>query len=269
MPFSDVERVIYNNNPLIEVICQLRFPRILSINEFLPAAFQDRIRGDYPLFNVAIEHQQQFTIDSIDTDTPPIPRVVQSEKINNYRFSSADGFWHINLTGTFIALSTSKYSCWEDFLLRMKKPLAALLDIYKPAFYERIGLRYVDAFRRSKLKLDGVDWSELIQPYALGFLSNLLVKNEVRSQNYTVEIDIGNKAIAQIKTTLGFVGSIGNSLPTSNHELSFIVDSDIFYMKKEISELNDSLEYLHNNSTKLIRAIITDRLHKAMGPEKI
>ena len=126
MVFPEANRVIFNNNPLIKVICQLRFPRILSINESQPATFQDFIRQDYPLFNISVEHQQQFSVDSIDKDIPPIPRVVQSEKINNYRFSSADGFWHINLTSSFISLSTSNYSRWEDFLNRMVKPLKAL-----------------------------------------------------------------------------------------------------------------------------------------------
>ena len=64
---------------------------------------------------------------------------------------------------------------------------------------------------------------------------------------------------------MGFVGS----LPVSDPEPSFIVDSDMFFMKKEISELNESLDYLHNNSKKLIRAIIKDRLHQAMDPKKI
>lgn len=268
MVFPEVERVIYKNNPLIEVICQLRFPRILSINETSPAVFQDRIRATYPIFNVTVERQQQFAVDSIDVGTEPIPRIIQSEKINNYRFSSADNFWHINLSSSFFALSTSKYLRWEDFLQRMKEPLAALLEIYKPAFYERIGLRYVDAFIRSKLNLGDIDWSELMQPYVLGFLSNPSLKGEVKSQSSIVEIDIGKKAMVQIKTTLGFVNLKG-SFPGNNSELSFIVDSDMFFMKKEIRELDDSLEHLHNNSTKLIRSIITNKLHQAMGPERI
>lgn len=269
MPFRDVERVIYKNNPLIEVVCQLRFPRILSINECSPAVFQDKIRVDYPLFDVSIENQQQFVIDSIDNDSQPIPRVIQSEKMKNYRFSSSDNFWHINLTSTFISLSTSKYVSWEEFLQKFKKAQEALIEIYKPAFFERIGLRYVDAFRRSNLNLEGVDWSDLIQPFALGFLANTEVKNDVRSHNYLVELDIGNDAMAQIKTALGLVGSIENGLPIGNPEMSFIVDSDMFYIKKEISEIANALDYLHKVSTKLIRAMITDKLHQAMEPKKI
>ena len=47
MAFPEVERVIYERNPLDEVICQLRFPAILKIDE-PPIAFQEQIRTRYP-----------------------------------------------------------------------------------------------------------------------------------------------------------------------------------------------------------------------------
>jgi len=40
----------------------------------------------------------------------------------------------------------------------------------------------------------------------------------------------------------------------------------MFFMRKSIDELDESLNYLHNVSTKLIRAIITEKLHNAMKP---
>ena len=46
--FSNEERMIYAKRQLVEVICQLRFPEILSIDASEPAAFQDRIRREYP-----------------------------------------------------------------------------------------------------------------------------------------------------------------------------------------------------------------------------
>ena len=42
--FSNEERMIYAKRQLVEVICQLRFPEILSIDASEPAAFQDRIQ---------------------------------------------------------------------------------------------------------------------------------------------------------------------------------------------------------------------------------
>lgn len=50
MPFPDVPRVIYEINPLDEVICQLRFPPVLKIDTEVPAGFQEQIRDDYPFY---------------------------------------------------------------------------------------------------------------------------------------------------------------------------------------------------------------------------
>ena len=46
--FSNEPRFIYSSNQLGEVICQLRFPDILSIETKLPADFQDAIRAEFP-----------------------------------------------------------------------------------------------------------------------------------------------------------------------------------------------------------------------------
>ena len=43
--FSASERVLYGKRQLIEVICQLRFPTILSISAKEPAEFQEASRA--------------------------------------------------------------------------------------------------------------------------------------------------------------------------------------------------------------------------------
>jgi uncharacterized protein (TIGR04255 family) len=55
MPFPEIERIVYRNNPLTEVVCQLRFPPILSIESELPVKFQDAIREMYPSFQEKVE----------------------------------------------------------------------------------------------------------------------------------------------------------------------------------------------------------------------
>ncbi|MDR1070039.1 MAG: TIGR04255 family protein, partial [Gracilibacteraceae bacterium] len=123
MPFLNFQRAIYAKSQLTEVVCQLRFPRILMINEEQPAAFQERIRDDYPLFQVVVEQQQHITVDIGSKEIQPIPRLIQSETTNNYKFSSVDENWRVNLTSTFLALSTSRYDRWENFQEHLKKPL--------------------------------------------------------------------------------------------------------------------------------------------------
>ena len=62
MLFAPYERYQYARAPLVEVICQLRFPTILSIGSQEPAAFQEAIRREFPRYAV---RQEQ-----------PAPRVV-------------------------------------------------------------------------------------------------------------------------------------------------------------------------------------------------
>jgi uncharacterized protein (TIGR04255 family) len=268
MPFADAKRVIYNKNPLIQVVCELRFPRILSINETPPVEFQERIRKSYPIYNVTTNWQQELSIEPINIhDAPPLPRVTQAENIKNYWFFSADNNWYVHLTVSSLALSTSKYIRWENFLEKLNELLEALVEIYKPAFYERIGLRYVDAFSRSTLNIDQkTPWGELINPFVLGFLSNNDIYDDIKGYSATYEIDLGNNAMARIITSIGFVGS---AMYQQNSELSFIVDSDLFFhSKKDLDEIDISLNSLHKHANRIIRSIITERLHQAMEPQE-
>ena len=53
--FLDASHVQYRKPQLVEVICQLRFPAILSIGAKDPVDFQERIRREYPRYTRNIE----------------------------------------------------------------------------------------------------------------------------------------------------------------------------------------------------------------------
>ena len=53
--FYEADRVVYAKPQLLEVICQLRFPTILSISAKEPAEFQELIRSDIPRYSRNIE----------------------------------------------------------------------------------------------------------------------------------------------------------------------------------------------------------------------
>ena len=131
MLFSDRPRAHYPNAPVHEVICQLRFPTILSINNVEPADFQEVIRDTFPQY---VRRQ--------DMPAPlPGPNAPKPAPVSNYHFISADNLWKLNLTKNFIALSTVSYPGWEQFAGQFDLPLAEFIRIYQPAFFERIGLR--------------------------------------------------------------------------------------------------------------------------------
>ena len=56
--FYERDRYQYRKNQLLEVICQLRFPTILSISAREPADFQDAIRDEFPKYVSSVLQQQ-------------------------------------------------------------------------------------------------------------------------------------------------------------------------------------------------------------------
>ena len=51
----ETKRVRYEKSPLVEVIFQLRFPTILSINAVQPVEFQELIRKEFPFYEEGVE----------------------------------------------------------------------------------------------------------------------------------------------------------------------------------------------------------------------
>ncbi len=260
--FSTEARCIYRRNQLGEVICQLRFPEILTIEAEIPAHFQEVIRGEYPIYSVKKEM--------------PAPRLsgtsgnFQFEKqqpTSNYQFASADGVWRVNLTSKFISLACNRYTCWEDFAKKLDRPLAAFIQIYRPAFYERVGLRYLNFISRSDLDLQGAPYRELIAPQYLGMLCDAQV-NEAAAARSSVDAELAIRGGCRLKVHAGPGIVKRNGQP--DPEVKFIFDQDLFMPGKvEVKLSAGALQTLHSQAYAIFRGAITDTLHEAMEPSKV
>lgn len=264
MPFPEVKRVIYKKNPLDRVICQLRFPPILRIDAEIPAAFQEQIRKDYPNFGETSELEIQLPKGlrgQIPSDV--LRQALQSSGSKNYEFVSEDGQWKTNLTRTFIALTASNYERWEEFKAQLERPLAALIDVYTPTNFTRIGLRYIDVIRRSVLGLDQVGWEHLLQPYVLGILGAPDVGKHVESFESRYEIRLADeKGVAKVVTR--FVEHADDG------EICYMIDSDFYDTSKTgIDQAIPRLDYFNKRSSRLIQWCVTGLLHQAMEPETL
>lgn len=253
---SKEPRRIYRSNQLGNVICQLRFPEILSIGANLPVDFQESIRSDYSKFSVNTE--------------PAPPRAPGSQLSDqrttvNYQFASADGIWQVNLTSRFIALACKKYTCWEDFAKKLDMPLAAFIKIYKPAYFERVGLRYMNFFSRKALGLSDYPFRELFESPYLGLLADDEVAEQTATRNsLDADIAIGGGCRVKLHAGPGRVKRNG----TDDGEVKFIFDQDL-YMSGNIpvNYSAGALETLHSQAYPIFRGGITELLHNAMEPE--
>ncbi|WP_243902197.1 TIGR04255 family protein [Aetokthonos hydrillicola] len=254
------KRVIYKHNPLIEVVCQLRFPPILKISHQEPVEFQDEIRFQYPLFEIT---QPQVPIE--------IAKIIQQLGVSlpsdlSYDFKSEDNKWQLTITQDFIALTTSVYERYEYFKKRLKEAVEIFEKIYKPSFYTRVGLRYKDLIIRSKLGLKDKDWSDLIESHIASELHNPEISSSIQAitKNLILKIESG-----QVHLNHGLVTVKG--LENNDEELAYLLDAD-FYTEQKIERNGDVweiLDHFNKSAGKFFRWSITDTLREAMEPQEI
>ena len=249
-----MENVRYSNSPLAQVVAQIRFPNLLEISNIEPVLFQQKIRKDYPLYSKAFEKQRQF---AIDNQNKSISKLLDMD-IVNHQFSNTEGNWYVNLTNTFLSISTSKYESYADFLDKFMLVVNEFYQIYQPSFYTRIGLRYIDAFSKKRYNKERKDWHDLIESWALGLLSHQEFGAKVTGLQNVAEMNIGEGYGAKIITSLGYVNN-------DFSEKQFILDTDAFLNKNsDPNELLTILNKLHEYSYNVFESVVRDELREVM-----
>ena len=243
MLYSDKPRRSYSTPTCHEVICQLTFPSILSINRDEPIDFQETVRGTFPRY----------------------ARTEDKNKLVNYHLISSDGQSRLNLTRDFISLSALSYPGWESFAGAFDRPLASFIKLYNPAYFSRIGLRYINFISRQKLALEYTPWSELLaQPYASILAEEDCPENGVLQLSNDFILKPENEITAHVHSGLGRVKS---NLPGAKEdpELKFILDIDVYVSGSiECTRAAELLNKLHSYASSIYEGAITDELRRAM-----
>jgi len=264
MPFPDSPRVIYTRNPLVEVICQLRFPTILRIGAEQPADFQERLRRQYPLYTA---QEPSLELPQVAKALFPMVREVNlptPSGLLTHRFATSDPLRFISLSQDFVALTEKHYERWEEFCEEMRNGERALMEVYNPAFYTRVGLRYIDVISRTDLGLGTSSWSELLQPHIVAELGADRVSSAVLSTRTESVIQLVQPPDGRVKLVHG----LGQRPETG--EQCYVIDADFFVARKDgLREPFDILDGFNRLAGRLFRWAITPGLHEAMGPRPI
>lgn len=265
MLFSEAERVIYRENVLDQVICQLRFPTILKIDTEVPSAFQEHIRHKFPVYQQSNEGDHLQLPDGI---SQLIPReFLESFPIRGnlrYQFLSGDRSWTVSLTRDFVALSTGHYTCWEEFREYMKLISQALIDVYEPAFITRVGLRYQNVIDRKKLNLTESSWQDLIAEYVLGLLAKEDVAESIGEHRNATSFALSGRQ-DYVRLEHGLI----EVTDAHSQDQLYMLDNDLFSdkeMQANAEHLAEKLDYFNAANRRLFNWCITDQLRNAMGP---
>jgi uncharacterized protein (TIGR04255 family) len=265
MRFERPARVKYSKNPLVEVVCEVRFPTQLAIQQSLPVDFQAIVATVYPFLEMAQEvHMEISTLPAATGDQHPASAsgVAQVRK-TVYEFVSIDRQSRISLSDQWLRLSTVAYDSWEKFESQFIDAMGALTRVYAIEYFTRLSLRYRDLIDRKVLNCESVEWNELIQPGMLGALSAYKVASkdcEGFQQSMRLKLDRG-----AVNITHALVRHIeGHS--------AFLIDADFFLVetfKPETSHVTDTLRSYNVQAGGLFRSTITERLHALLEPGSV
>lgn len=257
MDFPDTPRVIYRNNPLVEVLFQIRVPRTLAVEARLPVEFQDAVKADFPILRTRQERTVTVVVGSpLAQSNIPVSTL--------YDFLSADEILKVTLSSEFLALSTSRYEIWDKFRLVGEKLINDFLNIYSPPIVTRIGLRYKDVIQKDKINAKDKVWKDLISENISGVLQN--------AQNLKEEEDVDiYTSSTRFKIPDGLAtlkhGFVRNS---QTQEKGYLIDTDYFCegnLEATPDAILDTLDKFNRYSRRVFRWCISDTLVRAMDPK--
>lgn len=262
MPFPESKRVVFRENPLKGVICQLRFPTILKIGVEPPARFQDKIRSSYPLYSRedTFQNLPKEIANILEQLRIPLPFQTQAP---THKFATEDEFRFISLNPEFIAVTENRYQRWEHFRAEIERAKMTVEEEYNPTFYSRIGLRYQDIIDREQLGLNE-PWDALVNRSLISVLGASDLRDEVR--------EIQSEALIVVPGVKGGFVRLRHGLrklPTYDRQV-YHIDSDFY--TSERSGTNDVLKILdefRRVAGNLFRWAASPRLQQALKPAEI
>ena len=161
LQFPDHDDVVFKRAPLSRVLCQIGFPPITALSEISSIiGFQEALRSYYPKFS---SRESSDVILSEDMD-----ELLQRPPIWSLR--DDDEHWEVSLGLNFIGLSTTDYSHFNEFALRLLKVLEALERTFAPDRSTWMGLSKANQLRHPTVTKSNNCWDHLIRSELLGIL---------------------------------------------------------------------------------------------------
>lgn len=272
MKIAPSNRVKYAHNPLAEVVCQLRFDRLIELDSNEPTEFQAAI-SDSAYSIRTVEQPLSLSLHVATTGPVNVPQL-PAPPARVFQFANDDSSWRVSLCSEFVAITTNRYESWDEFQPRVLELVDAFAKCYPRATPKRLGLRYKDVIERESLGLTDTPWHELVQPFLLGPLAPGALSDGAPPE----ESEIGNFLLQSRLKLEDCMLLLQSTLLRSvdGNRQAFLIDGDFFTEDANCQEMlfdaaifQDALNKLHTNAGALFQRCITGKLHHALSPESI
>lgn len=265
MNLKDYPRPQYAINPILDVVCQLRYPPILKILE-TPVLFQEKIRNEYPEYQqTGFNFPENFPVE--------LQNMMRSAGMNqggddiHHKFASEDNIWQISLGKNYLSLTNiGHYTGFEDFKNRFEKLLEAFHATYSPLLYTRIGLRYKNIITKKIFhEIESYSWSQLIPSHVAPELHDAdISEKKIIDFEKKLVLAEGSERINLFNVLTRVSGEFkGVAL---EDQLAYIIDIDCYTEEKtnDCTTIRDTIISFKKDIQNLFRRSISDELHKAL-----
>ena len=228
------------HSPLLSVTCQMQFPMILKIGQELPAAFQEQLGKDYPLFQPTQDRR-------------------------GYRLASQDNDHQVLLLPDALAVLTSRYTSWSQFQTRISGAVRALQTCYEPAFCSRVNLRFQNLLRPALYGFTKIQWASLVNPTVLGPFSIPGHKGQLQGSRHDIVVSLPESS-HRFRLVHGFVQYRDERRADQAGEPAYLLDQDYFTTQRlNWADIRSTLDQFEQEAGQFFRLCVTDQLHHAMA----
>lgn len=259
-PFAGeaVEEVQLLRAPLVRVVAQVRFPKILSLaTEIGVSEIQAELRQRYPIL------RQEHTVGILITPSGVSQGGQETETV--WHLQSKTGDWTVSLGSSFVALDTTAYTSRADFCDRLDAVLDVIVRVVDPVVVERIGLRYTDrlADPAELASLPELVRPEILGGYAIALPDGVNLEHTLCESLYA--FDAGNLMARWGVLPPGAVFDVG--VPAVARR-SWILDLDVFKEGRtdfDVSDLSTMTRRFADQAYRFFRWAVTEKLLRQAG----
>lgn len=125
-----------SKQPLILVLCQVRFSPVRMLAEYIPAIQDEFRRHSFPIEYAGKIHQLSIT-----------PTGMQSSEQDRWEYRTKDELWSVTVLQDRVVLQTTGYANFEAFADHLSHAVQTVLsktEQDKLGVVQRVGLRYVN-----------------------------------------------------------------------------------------------------------------------------
>lgn len=255
------------NAPLVYTVTQVRFNHVLNLEKFL-ANIQDQFRtAGFPDFRHETVNTFIQPVSGSSSATP------QFQLLTRYAFANVDGTEGFILENNGFAFQATDYINFEDFLSKFINGLVIVNNAMNLSYYERIGLRYLDAV----IPKHGESLADYIKPNLLGFqvsgklrhsYAETLSDNEFGGLIARLLIQNGKISLPNELSATPAAALFLNEKFTKAEGLHALIDTDAFSDSRKVFDMDaisSALNTLHKEVVKAFKDAVTEHALKVWG----